>query len=167
VQHRAGILVGPLGRDSHNCADILRFILTFEVRRRRSKKSSMSTACLSFLALSRRALLAWFSKLADKSVLAAHLNDVASTEQSGPSCRFNRPTKRVYTQVSVEEKWSILERARSSHASTATVLAVRSDSSALGGDGQQGCRWQMKEHEMYWNACGIGLSGDGARHSPY
>ena len=163
VQHSAGNLASPLNRDTHSLADILQFILTF-ARRRRAERKPISKPCFQFLVIWRRALMAWFSKLADKFVLTTYLINAVSQERPAPALHYERPNKRKYTVVSPEAKWSILEKARTNRASPTTVLAVQSDSPHLGCNEQAADTWKQKEQAMYWDICGFALIGSNVHH---
>jgi hypothetical protein len=157
VHYNAGNLVSPLTRDTQSLADILRFILTF-ARCRRAAGKQISEACSQFLVTWRRVLVAWFSRLADKFVLARYLNNAVSEEHAAPALQFQSPNKRKYTLVSAEAKWSTLEDARRTRASPTTVLAVKHDSPHLGCNEQAAESWMQKEQEMYLNRCACALT---------
>ena len=108
--------------------------------------------------------MSWLSKLADKLVLAAFLNNAESMAHAAPALQFRRANKRKYTVVTVEAKWETLELARKNRQDLQTVLAVRSDTPDLGCNEYGAASWSMKEHEMYWVNCGFALSGNCVHH---
>ena len=164
LQHECNILVSTLDRQTLSLEDILRFVLHFE-RHRRNAKRPVSKPLSEFIAMSRRALLTWLTKWADKSVLVSFLNNATSTTLAAPALQFRRSEKRKYCKVSVEAKWSILETARRTRANACTVLAVKSESAELGCNEQAADVWMRKEHEIYAKNTAMVLAGDGSGHA--
>ncbi len=164
MQHDAGILVGPVARDTHNAQDIFRFMLTF-ARRRRAARKKLSTYCSQYLDTWRRSLLTWFTKMADRFVLAECLDNADSQSASPPAVAHQKTNKRKYTIVSVEAKWEALEAARRVRVSPNAVLALNSESSHLGCHEQAADPWLRKDQNIYWRRCDFALASNGVDHS--
>ena len=163
LQFNEGSLVSPLDRDTHSLQDILRFVLTF-ARRHRTAGKTLSQTCSAKLDTWRRALVAWFSKLADKAVLALCLNCAMSRERAPPAIIFSsRPDKRKYIVMTPEAKWATLDDARAKRTNASTVLALRSASAECGCHPDVVDSWLRKEQTMYSKRTGFALS-TGVRH---
>ena len=118
----------------------------------------MSAMCMGIIDKWRRALVAWFAKLADKTVLSLYLDNPVSTEQPPPAKRFKKLDKRKYVVVPPEAKWAILVDARETRTNPTTVLALRSKLEECGCHPDSADAWMRKEQAMYMKRAAIGLS---------
>ena len=103
VAANEGILVGPLVRESNNLVDVMRFMFTFE--RRRRAKATVSKACHTFVVAFRRAFLSWFTPVADQYFLATFLENQTAQDQPSMALKFEHPGRRTYSCVAPEACW--------------------------------------------------------------
>ena len=157
MQHREGILVGPLQRETHNLIDVTRFMFTFQ--RRRRSKAKVSVACSAFMTLFRSAFVAWLARVADRYALETYLRSSRAEEQPAPSIKHRRPGKRKYTLIGPEAQWDLMALAREERANAGQALALRSDQPDLGSHPNTAASWTRKSLEMYWIRCQRSLSG--------
>ena len=147
--------------DSHSFADVVQFLVLFELHRKWHGRS-VSAGANAAVAEMRNILLPWVANAIDIFVAANYGSSNPLADAPPPALRVGR--SRAYCKVSPEAAWDLLERSYATRTNERQALALRSDNEGLGCNQWLGEHWRNKMLQMYDLRCPQAFGAPGCNH---